>query len=274
MIMTQHNTFFTALTESTAELIERYADTDQEGYIRNFQIINKEIISALNQAKEWLCEGLLGNEVLSEVWYEENPCDSCAEQKSCTITCRRKHAFDRAIYGGLLCGAQAAILQKNWGSEEVKNKVHFKVRLGANTDSKTGLFFERDLGYSEGGISVKKNGEISINGKQVLLRPWSATLYTLFVLHPEGFPLSELAGEREKELVKKYRNISKSEVKVAKLKSQLTNPDNTTRLFNNKLSELNTQLKEAGIPQLFWVTTTSHKANNKPYFIPYLQEKK
>ena len=190
------------------------------------------------------------------------------------ITCRRKHAFDKEVYGGLLCGIAPAAIQKEWGSEEVKNMVRFKVRLGKNSEAKRGLFFERDLGYSQGAISVGKNGEISINEAPVALRPWSAALYTLFALNPEGFPLASLAGEQRKELVKAYRNISKSSVKVAKLKTQLANPDGTTKLLNNKLSELNIQLKEAGVPQIFWVVTTSHKANNKPYYIPYLRGEK
>lgn len=274
MITPQNKTFLVLLSDSTCDLIERYADIDSQGHICNFQIINKEVIEALHCAKEWLVGGFLGNESLSEVWMRENPCSVCPEQSGCNITCRRKHAFDREVYGGLLCGGAPAANQKAWGSDEVKNMVRFKVRFGTNSESKKGLFFERDLGYSEGGVWVNKNGEISINGAVVSLRPWSATLYTLFAQNPEGFPLASLANDHRKELVKTYRNITKSTVKVAKLKTQLANPDGTTKLLNNKLSELNTQLKEAGVPQIFWVTTTSHKANNQPYFIPYLRGEK
>lgn len=274
MITPTSKTYFVPLSDSTRDLIERYADFNEEGYIAVFQIINKEVIEALHCAKEWLTEGFLANESLSEVWQRENPCSVCDQKSGCNITCRQKHAFDKEVYGGLLCGTTPAAQQKVWGSEEVKNMVRFKVRLGSISDAEQGLFFERDLGYSTGGVSVWKNGKISINGSEISLRPWSAALYTIFTLNPEGFPLAMIASERKKEFVNIYRNITKSTIKVNNLKAQLANIDGTTKLLNNKLSELNTQLKEAGVPQIFWVTTTSHKANNKPYYIPYLREEK
>lgn len=274
MVDTSNNRFYTKLSSSTSDLIERYADLDAEGYIGNFHIINKEIIEAIHGAKGWLEEGMLHNETLSEVWTRENPCSVCEEVGSCTITCRRKHAFDKEVYGGLLCGTVAAAQQMDWRTKAVKNKVHFKVRLGQNSEGESGLIFERDCNYSDGAVFVGKNGDIWVNGTRLMLRPWSAALYTLFVLHPEGLPLATIAQEHAKEFVKLYKKYSQSEVKTAKLKAQLTSGKEVSHLLNNKLSELNNQLKEAGIAPIFGVTTTSHKANNKPYYIPYLKEKK
>lgn len=117
------------LTPTTAELIERYADFDSERYIAKFQIINEELIGALNGAARWLAEGFASNEILSEVWESENPCTNCAEREGCTITCRRKHSFDKEVYGGLLCGTNPAAYQLKWGSQTtVANKVHFRDR--------------------------------------------------------------------------------------------------------------------------------------------------
>lgn len=273
-MINHNNSLYVSLSDSTSDLIERYADLDAEGYICNFHIINKEIIKALHSAKEWLEGGMLSNEELSEVWTRENPCAVCEERGSCNITCRRKHAFDREVYGGLLCGIVAAANQRDWHSKEVKNKVHFKVRFAKNSEGEGGLFFERDCDHSDGAVRLGKKGEIWVNGERLLLRPWSAALYTLFVQHPEGLPLAAIAQEHSKEFVRIYKKCSQSEVKVEKLKAQLSDKKEISHLLNNKLSELNTQLKAANIAPLFWVTTTSHKANLKPYYIPYLRDKK
>ena len=101
----------------------------EEGYIKNYQIINKELIEAIVDAGEWLREGLSEREAMGEVWSRPNPCEECPDKVGCSITCRRKHTFDKVVYGGLLCGAVVAAGEKTEGSEEVKNKVHFKVRL-------------------------------------------------------------------------------------------------------------------------------------------------
>ena len=57
-MINHNNSLYVSLSDSTSDLIERYADLDAEGYICNFHIINKEIIEALHSAKEWL-QGLL-----------------------------------------------------------------------------------------------------------------------------------------------------------------------------------------------------------------------
>lgn len=269
------NTFFTPLTPSTADLVKRYADFDEGGYIKNYQIINKELIEAIVGAGEWLREGLSEREAMGEVWSRPNPCEECPDKIGCSITCRRKHTFDKEVYGGLLCGAVVATEEKKMGSDEVKNKVHFKVRLVCENEGQNGLVFERNVEYLGEALMVGKKGEILLYGRPLVkLRPWSMALYTIFCLHPEGITLSSLYGEHAKEFVKIYKKISASEIKVKKLKTQLADSNTITRLLNNKLSELNIQLREAGVGPKFQVTTTSHKANNKPYFIPYLKEKK
>lgn len=267
--------FFTPLTPSTADLVERYADFDEGGYIKNYQIINKELIEAIVGAGEWLREGLSERETMGEVWSRQNPCNECPDKVGCSITCRRKHSFDKEVYGGLLCGAVVAAEEKTEGTEEAKNKVHFKVRLASENETKLGLIFERNVEYLGEALVVGKKGEILLRGERLEgLRPWSAALYTIFCLHPEGITLSSLCEEHSKEFVKIYKKVSASEIKVKKLKAQLADGTTVTRLLNNKLSELNIQLREAGVEPQFQVTTTSHKANNKPYFIPYLKEKK
>lgn len=69
------------LSQPTAELLERYGDFDKEGYISKFQIINEELVDALKSAAQWLQEGFLNNERLSEVWDKENPCSVCPSAK-------------------------------------------------------------------------------------------------------------------------------------------------------------------------------------------------
>ncbi len=256
------------LSQPTAELLERYGDFDKEGYISKFQIINEELVDALKSAAQWLQEGFLNNERLSEVWDKENPCSVCPEREGCTITCRRKHTFDKEIYGGLLCGTNPAAYQLKWGSKEVKNKVHFRVKFSAEN----ALIFERKEPLISGAIKVDKKGVVRIEDKTLKLRPWSATLYTMFALHPEGFALASLADEKKREFLKIYENISQSAVKTSRLRLQLDNPKHLSHLLNNKLSELNSQLTEQGVRPIFLVRSEQHKANNKPYYIPYLRD--
>ena len=266
--------FFTPLTPSTADLVERYADFDEGGYIKNYQIINKELIEALAGAGEWLKGSLSAGEAMGEVWSRPNPCDECPEKAECSITCRRKHSFDKEVYGGLLCGTLPAAESIQKGKDGAKNKVHFKVRLLANNEGKKGLSFERNEEYAGEALEVNKKGEILLRGKALDLRPWSASLYTMFYLHPEGITLSSLYADHAKEFTKLYKKFSASEIKTKKFKAQLADLDSVTRLLNNKLSELNTQLRNLGVEPQFLVTATAHKANNKPYFIPYLKDKK
>lgn len=266
--MEQHNKFLVQLTPSTAELIERYADFDSEGYITNFHIINEELIDALHRAAKWLEEGFLSNERLSDVWEKENPCTQCHEREVCTITCRRKHSFDKEVYGGLLCGTNPAAYQLKWGGNEIKNMVHFRARLEENNQ----LGFKRDAEPLSGAIKVsKKGGSVHIEGRVIKLRPWSAALYTMFALHPEGITLSSLAEEHRKEFVRIYSNISKSKIKTDNLIAQLNDTKHLSRLLNNKLSELNAQLQEEEVSPNYRIRTESYKANNKPFYIPYLR---
>ena len=275
MYNTNSDTYFLPLSDSTADLVERYSDLDAEGYICSYQIINKELIEALMSAGEWLKAGLLKGEVMGEVWSRPNPCEECPERADCGITCRRKHAFDKEVYGSLLSGSAIAAEKQLKGSSEAKNKVHFKVRLTSENEGRKGLSFERTTEYFGDELEVSKKGEILFRGDRLdALRPWSTALYTIFILHPEGIPLSSLHKAHAKELVRIYKKASTSELKVGKLKAQLADSGTVTRLLNNKLSELNTQLREMGIEPKFRVETVSHKANNKPYFIPYLKEKK
>lgn len=268
MIMAERERVSIALSAPTAELIERYADFDAEGYISKFQIINEELIGALRSAAEWLQEGFASNERLSEVWSRENPCEQCAEREGCSITCRRKHTFDKEVYGGLLCGMLPAAYQHQWGTRSVKNEV----RLRARIDADNRLVFLRDCGLLSGAIKVDKRGGVRIEGKTLKLRPWSAALYTMFVLHSEGFPLMSLAEEHKREFLKIYRNISQSEVKTERLRAQLEDVKSLSHLLNNKLSELNAQLSEQGVREEFVVRSSQRKSNNKPYYIPHLRK--
>lgn len=265
-----YDQFVAPLSATTAELIERYGSFDDEGFIESYHIINEELIGILQQAAEWLVEGFLSNERLSSVWGLENPCVICPDKEGCQITCRRKHSFDKEVYGGLLCSRNAAAEILNRESREVENMVHFKVRF---TPQGT-LIFTRDKGHSDGAIKMDKNFHFTIDGKEPELRPWSASLYAMFVRHPEGFPLTYLAEEGRSEFIKIYKTITKSDIKVAKLRSQLKEEKGLSRLLNNKLSELNKQLRECGIAPIFLPRTEQHKANNKPFFIPYLKGEK
>ncbi len=265
----QEEHFGIVLSDSTAELIRRYGTFDEEGWLVTFHIINEEIIRAMEQAAEWLRSGFFSNERLSEVWAEENPCSVCAERVGCNITCRRKHAFDKEIYGALLCGRKHAAEIVERGGEEVENMVRFMVRLEENNT----LIFFRDTPHPSGAINLDKNYAVTIDSTRPELRPWSAALYSMFVVHPEGFPLSHLGGELRSEFVRIYRTITKSDTKVATLKSRLKDPATLSHLLNNKLSELNAQLREAGVKPQFIPRTEQSKANNKPFFIPYLREK-
>lgn len=259
--------FSVGLSASTADLINRYGEISEEGCIVRFNIINEELIGALRSAAEWLKEGFLSNEELSELWSRPSPCDECPDRADCNITCRRKHAFDKEVYGALLCGTVAAAIQR---VGEGENMVRFKVRLTTENE----LFFSRDRGYAEGAIELLKNGAIKIDGKEINLRPWSTALYRMFVLHPNGFPLAQLGRELKSDFLKNYKTVSQSALKVAKLKEQLADIGGLSHLVNNKLSELNKQLRGEGVKEIFIPRTTQHKANNKPYYIPYLKEEK
>ncbi len=268
------STYFAPLTPSTADLVERYANLDNEGYIENYQIINKELIEALMGAGEWLKEGLSEGEVMGEVWSRPNPCEECSERVGCSITCRRKHAFDKEVYGGLLCGTVAAAERHNKEGGEAKNKVHFKVRFVAEHEGISGLIFEHYEEHLGEAIEIRKSGEIWICGRPLNLRPWSHALYLMFLLHPEGITLSSIAGTHVKKFIRLYKNCSQSTIKVKRLKEQLADKEGLSHLLNNKLSELNRQLRDAGVEPQFRVSATSHRANNKPYYIPYVREKK
>lgn len=265
--MESESRYIAQLSASTAELIERYADCDEEGYITNFQIINEELIGVLLGAAEWLKKGFASNEHLCEVWERENPCESCHEREGCTITCRRKHTFDKEVYGGLLCGKNPAAYQVKWGGRGAKNKVHFKARLYPENR----LSFERDIPHLSGAVWVDKKGGVRIEAKRIKLRPWSAALYTIFALHPEGIVLSSIAKERRREFIKIYTSITKSDVKTEKLLLQLDDSKHLSHLLNNKLSELNKQLAAEGVEPRYRICSAQHKSNNKPYFIPYLR---
>lgn len=262
-----NNCFTVGLSDSTADLINRYGEFSDEGCIVRFNIINEELIGALRSASEWLKEGFLANEELSELWYRPSPCEECPDRADCHITCRCKHAFDKEVYGSLLCGTEAAAIQR---VGEVENMVRFKVRLTAENE----LIFSRDRGYAEGAIELLKNGAIKIDGKEINLRPWSTALYRMFVLHPNGFPLAQLGRELKSDFLKNYKTVSQSALKVAKLKEQLADIGGLSHLVNNKLSELNKQLRGEGVKEIFIPRTAQHKANNKPYYIPYLKEEK
>lgn len=272
MINPAQSSFVARLTPPTAELIEKYAmlDPDDGNRIVNFNIINEEIVGVIRRAGEWLAEGFVPNEELSTVWQAENPCDGCADRVGCNITCRRKHAFDKEVYGGLLCGRECAAVQRGWSGAEEENKVHFVVRFTPSGE----LVFERDRGYAEGGVKISREGTVSIFNKELKLRPWSAALYAMFVAHPEGFELAKLGGELRSEFIKRYQTATQSALKVKRLRQLLRQERSLSHLFNNKLSELNAQLRKEGVGEQFVVCAENHKSNNKPYFIPYLRGKK
>ena len=77
---------------------------DEDGFVVKYQIINEEVISALKDAANTLSDELLYGEQLSEYWERKSPCEDCELAMECSMTCRRKHAFDKEVYGGLLCG--------------------------------------------------------------------------------------------------------------------------------------------------------------------------
>ena len=123
--------FHTALTPATADLIGRYAEMDESGFITKYQIINEEVIAALKKAAAALSDELLYGEQLSEHWERKSPCEGCESAPECTMTCRRKHAFDKEVYGGLLCGSLPCSYLAYEDENGEKNKVCFKVRFGA-----------------------------------------------------------------------------------------------------------------------------------------------
>lgn len=255
------------LSTSTAELIRRYGEFDSEGFLKSFYIINEELIGAIRNASQWLKEGFWANERLSEEWEKENPCDNCPDKPSCGITCRRKHSFDKVVYGGLLCGNSPVAYRLFWESDDVENKVHFKVRLQGENE----LVFSRDIGHAPGAIEFGRYGLVRIERNKIVLPPWSAALYKMFVRHPKGFPLSALARELRGEFIGIYRTISGSEVKTNKLREQLHSP-RLSHILNNKLSELNLLLREHEVREDFIPRADKYKSNNKPYYIPYISE--
>lgn len=259
--------YIATLSPTTSELIRRYGEFDTEGYLKSFYIINEELIGAIRNAGQWLKEGLWANECLSEEWEKENPCNACPERPKCGITCRRKHAFDKEVYGGFLCGHKPVAYRLACASKEVENEVRFRVRLEGENE----LVFSRDIDYAPEAIVFGRGGVVTIECKQIILPPWSAALYKMFTLHPQGFPLSDLAGELKTEFISTYKTTSGSEIKTKKMKEQLRSP-RLSHILNNKLSALNSQLRSNGISEDFIPRTEKYKSNNKPYFIPYLSE--
>lgn len=252
------------LTPSTAELISRYAKLSDDGRIEQFQIINEEIISALRSAAEVARSRMAANEQLSGHWDVPSPCEQCAERGRCTITCRLKHAYEKEVFGGLLCGRLAALTQSTLKGE---NNVYFNVYFVGQTT----LEFYRSVGFGSGLISLGRRGGVSINGRTIVLRPWSEALYRLFVSHPEGVVLGQIATTHKAEFLAHYERASRSQLKLSKTKALLNDAEGFTRLINNKLAELNSQLRSAGVEEMYHVLPAQRKSNFKPYFIAYLR---
>ena len=246
--------FHTALTPATADLIGRYAEMDESGFITKYQIINEEVIAALKKAAAALSDELLYGEQLSEHWERKSPCEGCESAPECTMTCRRKHAFDKEVYGGLLCGSLPCSYLAYEDENGEKNKVCFKVRFGAEE----GLTFYRPV-------------EEVINGRGVSLRPWSMALYRFFVRHPEGVPLVALYTDHRKEFAKIYESVVRSDTKSARLKALLKNANGIQRTLNNKLSELNVELRAQGVASDFMVTSEGPRTYHQIYCIEHLR---
>lgn len=258
--------FRTALTPQTADLIRRYAEMDEEGFVVKYQIINEEVISALKKAADNLSDELLYGEQLSEYWERKSPCEACELAEECTMTCRRKHAFDKEVYGGLLCGLLPCSYLAYDNEQGEKNKVYFKVKL----DEQDTLIFYRPVDAIPEGVKFVGNNVVVIDGRGVVLRPWSMALYRFFVRHPEGVTLSTIYNENRKEFVKIYESVVRSEVKSARLKALLKNGDGIQRTLNNKLSELNVELRGQGAPADFMVTSEGPRTYHQIYRITHL----
>jgi hypothetical protein len=56
------------------------------------------------------------------------------------------------------------------------------------------------------------------------------------------------------------------------LKDLLREGDGVQHLINNKISELNNELRAQGVAEIFMVHSEQYKANNKPYGIRYMRE--
>lgn len=258
--------FRITLSPSTADLIGRYADLDENGFILKYQILNEEIVLALKKAAESLAEELLYGEQLSEYWERESPCVSCESAEGCTMTCRRKHTFDKEVYGGLLCGALPCSYLAYDQEDGEKNNVYFKVKF----NEQEGLIFYRPVDAAPEGIRFVGNKVVVIDGRGVVLRPWSMSLYRFFVRHPEGLPLSALYTDNRREFVKIYESVVRSEVKCVRLKALLKNEGGIQRTLNNKLSELNVELRAQGVAPEFMVTSEGARTYHQPYRIEYL----
>ncbi|MBQ2797632.1 MAG: hypothetical protein IJD12_05395 [Tidjanibacter sp.] len=259
--------FHTTLTPATADLISRYAEVDESGFITKYQIINEEVITALKKAAVTLSDELLYGEQLSEHWERKSPCEGCESAPECTMTCRRKHSFDKEVYGGLLCGSLPCSYLAYEDENGEKNKVCFKVRFRAEE----GLTFYRPVEESPEGVKFVGSKVVVINGRGVSLRPWSMALYRFFVRHPEGVPLVTLYTDHRKEFAKIYESVVRSDTKSARLKALLKNANGIQRTLNNKLSELNVELRAQGVAPDFMVTSEGPRTYHQIYCIEHLR---
>lgn len=96
-------------------------------------------------------------------------------------------------------------------------------------------------------------------------------LYQLFTRHPQGIFLKEINNDYRGEFIKIYNNICTSDKKKQKLEELLNSPD-YRETINDKISELNTELKSANVSSGFFVRQEKKKATDQPYSILYLQE--
>lgn len=253
------------LSPSTAELVARYAQFADDGLIEKFHIINEEVIVALREAACVAQANFVSNESLSDHWAAKSPCEDCDQRRRCSITCRLKHNYEKSVFGELLCGRLPAI-EKQCGEE--KNNVYFN----AYFRSPNRLDFYRSEGHDLGMIVMGKNGEVFIDSVRVVLRPWSEALYRLFMAHPEGVALAAIATTHKREFLRLYYGATKSDVKLSKTKALLKDKDKFVHAINNKIAELNSQLRAAGVMERFMVLPDKRKSNLKPYFIHYLSE--
>lgn len=275
------------LTPQTADLVQRYAEVDECGYISKYQIINEELIEALHTAADTLKSGLIVGEQMSKWWSIDTPCKECPDANGCNITCRRKHSFDKDVYGGLLCGLKPAIYiyptlnipktmtpqeYDEWfatpRSEEPSDESILRVRVAEGGI----LEIERHGKRAQGAIHHSKFLPLVIDRREITLRPWSMALYRTFINRPEGIILSSLCGNNKRDLLRHYERASASPSKTAKLKELLHEGSKAQHLINNKISELNSELRAQGVGEEFMVCSEQYKANNKPYYIRYLKE--
>lgn len=277
------------LTPQTADLVRRYAEVDAGGYICKYHIINEEIVGALRSAIGHFGGEMVLGERPSHHWAAQSPCATCADAKGCTITCRLKHNFEKDIYGGLLCGSKAAIVvydttavpevltndeYAEWADKvadgEQTNELFFRVRLTDNNELEVAL----SVPHKEGAVWHTKFHPLVIDHREISLRPWSMALYRTFLNRPEGVTLASLCGDNKRDLLRHYLRASDSELKTAKLKEALQPTPTAQHLLNNKLSDLNNELREQGVSEIFMVRSEQYKSNNQPYFIRYIKEQK